>query len=286
MFAAAFRAAGLPHTYTPLDVAEASALGNAMRLIKGGLYQGANVTLPHKRAVLAHVDLVDPSAAEAGAANVIAFDAEGRLVAHNTDVGALAAEVSELTSGRSRAAVLGAGGAGAAAVVACRRLGFAVVGVTTRSWGDTVSMLESDSARRLRDLGALTSIWPSRDDASSITKLSMAMRLQWTELAETADVVIQATSAGMLGGPAGEEVASVVPFERMPSGSVALDLVYRPAVTPFLQRAADSGRLARSGLGMLVRQAEASYRIWLGADAPPGVMRGAAELALGRETHG
>jgi shikimate dehydrogenase len=286
MQTAAFRAAGLPHTYTPVDVSDASALAHAVRLIRGGLYQGANVTAPHKRAVLPLVDAIDPSAAEVEAANVIAVDAAGRLVAHNTDVAALEGEIAAATTVRSRAAILGAGGGAAAAVAACKRLGFAIVGVTTRTWRDTVSMLESPGAQRIREQGALTAIWPSHDVASTTTKLSMAMRLQWTELAEKADIVVQATSAGMLGGPAGDEVAALVPFERMPRGAVALDLVYRPPVTPFLRRASEAGLVAISGLGMLVRQAEASYRIWLGSEPPPGVMRKAAEVVVARERTG
>jgi shikimate dehydrogenase len=280
MLTAAFRAASLPHTYSPLDVTDTRALVRAIGLIRDGLYDGANVTLPYKRAVVGLVDVVDESAAEAGAANVIARDAKGRLVAYNTDASALEAEIADATKGRSRAAILGVGGGAMAAIVACKRLGFAIVGVTTRSWRDTEATHEAESAERVRKLGALTAVWPSEERAMPSTKLSMAMRLQWTELAERADIVVQATSAGMLGGDPGEEVASLVPFHKMPKTAVALDLVYRPAVTPFLAKATAHGLRAVSGLGMLVRQAEASYRIWVGADPPPGVMRKAAEVAL------
>jgi shikimate dehydrogenase len=106
------------------------------------------------------------------------------------------------------------------------------------------------------------------------------MRLQWTELAVQADVVIQATSAGMSGADDGAEVASVVPWGRLPKHALAYDLVYRPARTPFVAAAEAAGIAASSGLGMLVRQAEASYRIWLGSDPPPGAMKKAAAVTL------
>jgi len=285
MLTAAFRAASLQHTYSPLDVTDVRSLGRAIQLIKDGLYDGANITVPYKRVAMELCDVVDASAEAARAANVLTKDAKGRVVAMNTDAAALEAEIALATKGRSRAAILGAGGAATAAIVACKKLNFAIVGVTTRSWRDTEAAFEAESAERVRALGALTAVWPSEERDTPSSKLSMAMRLQWTELAERADIVIQATSAGMLGGDPGEEVASVVPFAKMPKTAVALDVVYRPAVTPFLAKAQGEGLTAISGLGMLVRQAEASYRIWVGEAPPEGVMKKAAEIVLaGRPT--
>ncbi len=282
MMTAAFRTAGLPHTYSPLDVAKPESLGRAVQLIRDRSYDGANVTLPYKRAVLDLVDVVDDTAKEAGSANVISIDAKQRLVAHSTDLGALEAEIGAATKQRLRAAILGAGGAATAALAACKRLGFAVVGVTTRSWRDTASIHESDSAQRVRELGGLTAVWPTEPEGGGRSKLSTVMRLQWGELAETADIVIQATSAGMVGADPGEEIAAVVPFEHMKPSAVAMDLVYRPAMTPFLRVAEQNGLRILPGLGMLVRQAEASFKIWTGQDPPEGVMRRAAEMVVNR----
>ena len=108
----------------------------------------------------------------------------------------------------------------------------------------------------------------------------MAMRMQWTELAQLADIVIQATSAGMQGADPGDEVASVVPFESMSKRAFALDLVYRPPTTPFIEKARKAGIPAASGLGMLVRQAEAAYKLWLGQAPAPAVMRNAVDALI------
>lgn len=280
LLTAAFRAADLPHTYTPIDVPKASDLSRMLGEIRSGLLSGANITLPHKRDVLEHVDEIDESAQVCGAANVVARSEEGRLKAYNTDMAALEAEIAEATTHRSRAAILGAGGGAAAAIAACKKLGFPIVGVTTRSWGDTEATFDAESAKRVRRLGGLASPWPSQKRIVPSGKFSMAMRLQWSELAEQADLVIQATSAGMMGGDLGEEVAKMVPFEKMPKHTVALDLVYRPPLTPFLMKAEAQGLKALSGLGMLVRQAEATYRIWTGLEPTPGVMRRAAEVMM------
>jgi shikimate dehydrogenase len=278
MFTAAFRAIGVPHTYSPVDVAKPEALGRAVSFVRDGIYDGANVTLPYKQRVLDHVDAVDVSAERVGAANVLVREDRG-IVAYNTDATALADEIAAATSGRSRAAILGAGGAALAALAACKSLGFPVVGVTTRSWVDTETTLESPSAARVRAAGGMASVWP-RYDTQPSTKMSMAMRMQWTELAVLADVVIQATSAGMVGADAGDEVAALVPFQHVPKRTVAIDLVYRPEETPFLARARAHGLVAVGGLGMLVRQAEASFKLWTKTAPPAGVMRDAAERVL------
>jgi shikimate dehydrogenase len=107
---AAFRAAGLAIRYGLCDVGAAD-LARAVRLLRDESVIGANVTTPHKVTVLELVDEVDPSAARIEAANVIVRRRE-RLVAHNTDLAAIAAELGELRpAARGRAVVLGAGGA-------------------------------------------------------------------------------------------------------------------------------------------------------------------------------
>jgi shikimate dehydrogenase len=281
--AAAFEALGLPHSYTAIDVPSESSLRRLLAEVRRGAIHGANVTVPFKRAVLDMVDVVAPSAAEVGAANVLARDASGRVVAHNTDADALVAELGEHAPprGRAGAVIVGSGGAGLAALVACRRLGYRVIGMTSRSWSGSEALLASDAATAARALGALTSPWPADGgDAEARGKSSMVLRLQWRELAQGADVVIQATSAGMTGADDGDGVAAIVPWDLLSKTALAYDVVYVPRETPFLSRARAAGLFAKGGLGMLVRQAALSFRIWTGLAAPEDVMRRAAEIAL------
>src|SRR5262249_4471053 len=150
---------------------------------------GCNVTVPYKRAVMDLADLHDESAEEAGAANVLARDPTGRVVAHNTDAEALARDVDEIWHGRPRlsAAIIGAGGAGLAALVASKQLGFKVVCVTSRSWTNTETMFDADASQRARALGAFTVPWPRLDEAAPTGKASQALRIQWNELVARAD---------------------------------------------------------------------------------------------------
>ena len=278
MMTAAFRVAGLRHTYTPIDI-RPEQLRRAAQMIRDGIYEGANITAPYKTDVVGLLDNLDPSAEAVGAVNVVAAGPARKLTGYNTDATALEAEIAQETKARSRAVVIGAGGAALAAVAACKKVGFAVVGVTTRSWSDTMAIHESASATRVRKLGGLAAVWPGAIEAPT-TKLSVEMRLQWSELARACDLVIQATSAGTLGGAPGDGIAAVVPFDGMNKNAVAIDLVYRPAQTPFLLAAERAGLKTVSGLGMLIRQAEETFRIWMGAAPEADVMRRAANVVL------
>lgn len=297
MHSAAFRALDLPHIYSAYDVPTEKDLARFVDDIRSGLFAGANVTIPHKKRVLALVDEIDESAREVGAANVLCRTPDRRVIAYNTDVPALADELDELLRGatskivdaralrevpsspRQRAMIIGAGGAGIAAIAACRRLGFPLISVTTRSWSSSEVMLESPAAERARELGALTAPWPMESTAVR-SRASLALRLNWSELAVAADLIVQATSAGMIGGPPGEDVAGIVPWEGLQPHARAYEVVYNPPVTPFLRLARLRGLRAMDGVGMVVGQAARSFSLWTGLDAPVDAMRAAADESL------
>jgi shikimate dehydrogenase len=240
MHAAAFRALGVPHTYEAVRAGEAE-LADVVQALRDGRFDGLNVTVPHKRRVLELADDVDPGARVAGAANTLVRTAGGRVVAHNTDAPALAAELEALAAGHAlrgaHALVLGSGGAARAARVALESLG-ATVTLRSRAAGDLA---------------------PSAKDE-----------------ARTA-VVVQATSAGMDGADAGEGVAASVAWTALPADAVALDVVYAPPETPFLRAARARGLRNANGLGMLARQGALALELWLGVAAPLAAMRAALD---------
>ena len=141
MHAAAYRALGLSHTYRAVRVGEDELAEWVMRLRRGEI-AGINVTVPHKRAAMRLADEVDETARECDACNVLVLR-DARVVAHNTDVLALAAE---LGTAAGTAIVLGNGGAARAAVVALRRVGATKIIVRARHGGDEA--LESTGTER------------------------------------------------------------------------------------------------------------------------------------------
>jgi shikimate dehydrogenase len=240
MHAAGYRARALDCAYEAIRATPAD-LAPLVQSLREGRFDGFNVTVPHKRRILDHVDRVDPSAESVGAANTLVRTAEGAVVAYNTDVPALAAELAKLAPERtkgewraSRAIVLGTGGAAASAIAALERdLGVREVIVRARRGADALRPTDFDGA-------VLT--------------------------------IVQATSAGMDGADPGDVVADAIAWSALPARAVALDVVYAPRETPFL-RAASAHRIrAINGLGMLARQGALAFELWLGGPAPYDAM--------------
>ncbi|MBK9265288.1 MAG: shikimate dehydrogenase [Polyangiaceae bacterium] len=281
---AAYAALGLAYTFRAIDLPTEADLVRAFDDLRAGKFGGANVTLPHKRAALEMADVVDASAVEPGVANVLCRDDDGRIHAYNTDAEALARDIeTDLPEApRLHAVVIGGGGAGFAAVVACRKLGYERVGVTSRSWLSREYLETLPVTGRMRALGAEVFPWPSNDPGSGPLAVQR-LQSEWFEFVRASSLVVQATSAGMAGADAGEAVTEIVPWAELAQHTLAYDVVYNPPVTPFLRAAMAHGLLARGGLGMLVRQAARSIELWIGQSPPLDVMQRAAEQAFDRQ---
>jgi shikimate dehydrogenase len=91
-----------------------------------------------------------------------------------------------------------------------------------------------------------------------------------------AALIINATTLG-LGGGAGPAAA----FQAAAPGAVALDMVYRPLRTEFLERAAKAGLVTVDGLAMLIGQARPSFEAFFGAPPPAIDVRAICLTALG-----
>ncbi len=262
MHMAALSTLGLPHRYEALRAA-GDELAQVVMLLRQGMYDGLNVTVPHKQRVLALVDELDDSARLAGAANTLLRRDDGRIVAYNTDAPALAAELTRIAESEARwegmrALVLGSGGAARAAIAALgAHLGVRDVVVRARSFADP------SKAAAFRDSApcpVTTQPWHA-ERASEERTLA----------------IIQATSAGMRGADPGDDVAAVVEWSALPKAAVAIDVVYAPRDTPWLRAARAHGLRSDDGLGMLARQGALAFELWLGVKAPLAAMRAALE---------
>ena len=138
MHNAAFAFLGMDARYELADVPPAG-LANAVNALRESAFLGANVTQPHKLAVCDLVDEVRPEVARLGAANTIVRDGH-RIVAHNTDRPAVAAELGRLGSSR-HSVVLGNGGASRAVQDALAEAGSAITVVDRDRWADLPALL-------------------------------------------------------------------------------------------------------------------------------------------------
>lgn len=255
MHNAALAAQGVDLVYLALPVQPEELLDSVSALGRVG-FVGANVTVPHKEAVMAACDDLTEEARLVGAVNTLTWS-DGSLVGHNTDAVGLQWALVEAGTGDGGAAViLGTGGAGRAAVVACARLGMDVTVVGRRP----------DAARDVAEVGL----------AAGGTARSLAVDdPAVTAAVGDASAVLNATPLGMQR----EDLPS--PFMDLHPGQLAYDLVYTPPDTPFLLAAASAGARIEHGLSMLVHQAAVAYEGWTGQAAPVEVMRSAAaEAAL------
>lgn len=267
MHEAALAACDLLGIYSLFD-ALPGGLAPFVERLRGGALDGLNVTVPHKAEVVGFCDRLAPEAALAGAVNTLVRADDGAIEGHNTDIAGLVSALerafpSTPWQGRS-AAVVGAGGAGRAAVLAAFQAGAAEVCV----WNRTPERAE----RLVGDLQARVS---GRLRASRGIEGATA----------GAALVLHATTRGMATTPGDAawleaRAEAQAALHHVAPDAAVLDLVYRPRQTPWVAAAADLGRSADDGLEMLVQQAAWAFRLWTKRRPDPSVMRAAAERAL------
>ncbi|MGQ9668168.1 MAG: shikimate dehydrogenase [Anaerolineae bacterium] len=255
MHNAAFEALGLNWCYAAFPVPP-ELLGDAVQGLRALGIAGANVTIPHKEAVIPFLDVLSPAARAVGAVNTISVDGE-YLLGDNTDVhGFLAAlDRADVPLHGRRALVLGAGGSARAAVYGLLLRGAEVI----------IHARTPARARRLAD------------DMRAVVE---GGRVEAVEHAPAeVDLVVNCTPVGMWPHHDGE---SPLPanVQLRPSMAV-MDLVYRPLETVLLRQARLAGARAVSGLEMLVWQGVVAFEHWTGREAPVEVMRQACLRALG-----
>ena len=260
---AAFDHLGLPLRYR-LWPTPPERLAAAVGGLSGNEYIGANVTVPHKEAVLGMVDRVDGWARSIGAVNTIAKE-DNRLVGYNTDadglVRSLRNEASFDPPGRS-ALILGAGGAARATAFALAREGLASLVIANRT---------VERATRLAEhVGDIVETRGIRLDPEALGSA-----------AGEADLIVNCTSVGMAHGTA--EGVSPINAEFIPAGALVFDVVYNPAETPLLAEAKRAGARTLAGLAMLIYQGAAAFELWTGRPAPVDVMFAAGRRALGQD---
>ncbi len=255
MHNAAFAALGIAARYERWHTPAADLAARVDSLRRPGML-GANVTLPHKLAVVPLLDALDPLAEQVGAVNTIVRTSGGMLVGYNTDVPATAATLAEDAgfdvAGR-RAVILGASGAARAAAFALAQGGVRQIAVVNRTIERAEELLGDVLAATDRDDIRLFFFAPDADELR--------------ELLGESDLLINATSLGWRGDE------TPLPDVLLRPGGLVFDMVYRQ--TRLLRDAAAAGYTTLDGVGMLVRQAGLAFSRWTGQEAPLAVMRAA-----------
>lgn len=257
MHQAAFAALGLDARYElwPTTLAELPARIASLRAPD---VLGANVTIPHKRAVIALLDDLAPMAQLVGAVNTIVRQG-GRLIGDNTDAHGLAAALrlvgwEEVEQG----VVLGSGGAARAAIIALHRLGARMVCVMARN-GEAAQHIVDTLAPHVPGTSLL---WGD---------LNATEPGVWQRMLAGTEIVVNATSVGMNGVTA--MPLSVGTLDQLRAGTLVVDVITAPTA---LARAAQARELpCMDGLPMLLHQGAQAFTLWTGHPAPLAAMRAA-----------
>jgi len=258
---AGFTAAGVSVRYQVRRVAPLELAGVVREIRDDPRIIGANVTIPHKLAVVSLLDELAPEAAAVGAVNTLSRRGS-RLIGSNTDVAGFRRALSEVLppplgedrgGGPRSALILGAGGA-ARAVAYVLGLLRAELFIVSR---------DLDAGRRLvRQLHL--------EHARATPMGSLALMVPAVEL------IVNATPVGIDGK------SLLFPAEWLTPRHFVFDLLYNPPVTPLVEAALAHGARAVTGLDMLLYQGAASFEIWTGKPAPEPAMREALQQAVSR----
>ena len=258
MVEAAYIHHNLAWRYLTVEVDPAD-LADAVRGARAMGFRGFNCTIPHKVAVIQHLDSLGESASLMGAVNCVVRRGD-RLIGENTDGLGFVQSLRTLTDPKGkRVLMLGAGGAARAIGVELALAGASHITLVNRSAerGNALATLLRDKAKIACDLVLGTA------DA---------------KIPEGTDVVINATSIGLY-----PDVNARLPLDTagLKPGMVVADVIPNPPATRLVREARAKGCKVIDGLGMLVNQGVIGIRHWSGIDPDPAVMRKALEDVFG-----
>ncbi|HEX6539046.1 MAG TPA: shikimate dehydrogenase [Candidatus Dormibacteraeota bacterium] len=254
MHNAALQALHIDGTYEVCDL-DRQALREFASRMRGGAYQGCNVTIPHKAAMAALCDELEDDAAVLGITNTVVAD-QGGLRGANTDVAGFATALRQADlwpEPGGDAVVFGAGGAAAAVALALARVPVGRITVVARTPGTAAAML----ARAAPGVSCAEAGWTRAEAAGAL---------------HTADIVVNATPVGLDGLP--------LDLTRLRRSCTVADVRYRPRPVDVVAAAAAAGLRSCDGAGMLLCQGMLSLRRWTDMEPPWDVARVALLEAL------
>ncbi|MCH8554447.1 MAG: shikimate dehydrogenase [Schleiferiaceae bacterium] len=220
-FTQKFEALGVAAVYENIEVESLETIATA---IAG--FQGLNVTIPHKKTIIAHLDGLSAVARELGAVNVLERRND-QWIGHNTDQYGFE---KSLTTGflkemPEQALIFGTGGAAASVKFTLKKLGISYFSVSRN---------------------------PSSDAELSYSDLT-------SEVLKNSKLLVNTTPLGM---HPNVDSCIALPYEMLTTAHFCFDLVYNPAETLFLKKAKMHGAQTKNGLDMLHFQAEKAWEIW------------------------
>lgn len=210
-------------TYENFDIPEITFFPEIIK--KTPDLKGLNVTIPYKEVVIPYLDKLSKKATAIGAVNTIRFTKKGNLKGYNTDYyGFMKSLEPLLEPHHKKALILGTGGASKGVAYALKELGISYTFVSREA----------------------------REGVIDYDRINAATF-------DNYQIIINATP---LGTSPNTEAFPLIPYECFTPKHIAYDLIYNPAETQFLKKAAARGAVTKNGQDMLIFQAEKAWKIW------------------------
>jgi shikimate dehydrogenase len=252
MHNAALEALGLDYAYLPF-VVKGEDLGALLSALKSVNFAGVNVTMPHKQAVMEFLDEVSELSRLLGAVNTITHK-NGKLHGHTTDPEGFLrgfAEAGHSFEGKS-VAILGNGGS-------ARTIAFTLLYGASGAKPARVALAARDTAK---SEGIAKEVYVALGLPVDVIPLE-----RYAQHATEFDIVVNTTPLGM----GANHAATPIPAETLGENQIVYDIISNPEETTLMRNARARGAAAVGGLGMLVHQGVASFKIWTGVDADPAL---------------
>jgi shikimate dehydrogenase len=255
-----FAKLGLDYCYLPVQVGP-----DDLRTVFSGLKKmnvaGFNITIPHKIKIIEYLDDLDPLAATIGAVNTVVVK-NGKTIGYNTDgegfIRSLEEE-GELSVANRRIFLIGCGGAARAIAMTLACHGAETIFITNRTFDKALALAEEINTR-------------IRNCAQAVRSLPKEQE----EKLQSCDIVVNSTSLGM--HPHSRELPIDTALLR--EHLVVADIVYNPHTTRFLAAATTKGCRIVHGIGMLIYQGAAGFRLWTGVEPLIAEMNEEAQVLM------
>jgi shikimate dehydrogenase len=255
--------AALEYVYLPLKVASTH-LESALEGMAALGYQGFNVTIPHKQAIMPYLQEISPLAQAVGAVNTVSRQGD-RWVGTNTDVQGFGSPLAALnqTWHNTEVCILGGGGSARAVIAGCHQIRCAAIHVVGRdllklkALQKSLLQAELQISVQIHEWSVLDTLLPQVGLVVNTTPVGMYPNVDASPLTETA-------------------------LALLPQNAIVYDLIYTPRPTRLLQLAQQKHFQTIDGLEMLIQQGAAAFELWTGDKPSIDVMRQAALEALGK----
>ncbi len=210
-------------SYENFDIADISSFKELIKNTPD--LKGLNVTIPYKEAIIPFLDKLSKNATQIGAVNTIKFTKKGNLKGYNTDYYGFKKSLEPLLQPHhKKALILGTGGASKGIAFALDELDIVYTFVSREAKENTIDY--------------------NRINATTF---------------DNYQIIINCTPVGT---SPNVELYPLIPYEFFTQKHIAFDLIYNPAETQFLKKAAAQGAQIKNGLDMLIFQAEKAWKIW------------------------